>query len=184
MKKELSYIALLRGINVGGNNLIKMTDLKSTFEEMGFSDVLTYIQSGNVLFKATDSHADTLTEKIEKALTKRFTSTLRVVVISEKQLKEVVEKAPRGFGKESDKYRYDVMFLKSPLTAGVVLKSVSPNEGVDIIHPGKDVVYFSRLIKKATQSKLNRVAALPIYQNMTIRNWNTTTKLQGLMEAF
>lgn len=181
-KQTTDYLALLRGINVGGNNLIKMADLKVCFEDMGFTDVVTYIQSGNVLFQAASQNPDILTTKIETALSKKFNSKIRVVAVSHKELQDVVKNAPRGFGKNPAIYRYDVIFLKKPLTTDEVLKSVTIKEGVDQVYGGKDVVFFSRLIKKATQSRLPRIISLPIYQNMTIRNWNTTTKLLGLME--
>jgi len=65
---ENQYLTLLRGINVGGNNIIKMTDLKSCFENMGFTSVSTYIQSGNVIFKSDEKDNTRLTNKIEQVL--------------------------------------------------------------------------------------------------------------------
>ena len=177
------YVALLRGINVGGNNIIKMNALKACFESLGFKDVRTYIQSGNVLFRAAGSNQASLTKRIENALSKSFNYKSRVVLRSQKQLKAIVAKAPKGFGSDQDTYRYDVLFLKAPLTASKAMKSVSMKEGVDEAYAGKDVLYFSRLISKATQSRLSRIASMPVYQNMTIRNWNTTTKLLNLLES-
>ena len=179
---EYQYLALLRGINVGGNNIIKMTDLKACFENKGFADVRTYIQSGNVLFKSTEKDKLKLTHKIEKALSERFSYESRLVIVAYKELKRVVDEAPKGFGKDLDKYRCDVIFLKEPLTARDAMKNVSTKDGVDNAYMGKYVLYFSRLTSKATQSHLTKIIALPMYQNMTIRNWNTTTKLLALME--
>lgn len=179
---ETQYLALLRGINVGGNNIIKMVDLKACFEKMGFTSVVTYIQSGNVVFKSAEKDKAKITTKIEAGLSERFNYKARLVVISDKQLKQVVEDAPKGFGKDPDEYRYDVIFLKEPITPKEAMKSVSTKEGVDNAYTGKDVLYFSRLISKATQSHLTKIISLPVYQSMTIRNWNTTTKLLALME--
>jgi uncharacterized protein (DUF1697 family) len=179
---QTQYLALLRGINVGGNNIIKMADLKACFESMGLSDVLTYIQSGNVLFKSAEKDKAKLTKIIEAGLSERFRYEARLVVITHRQLKQTVEEAPRGFGKVPDKFRYDVIFLKEPLTSKEAMKSVSAREGVDNAYTGKDVLYFSRLISRAAQSHLTRIIGLPVYQSMTIRNWNTTTKLLSLME--
>lgn len=180
--KNIQYLALLRGINVGGNNIIKMVDLKTCFETMGFSNVITYIQSGNVLFQSTEKDKKVLTDKIEKRLSKTFKYEARLVTISHKELKDIVQEAPRGFGKSAETYRYDVIFLKEPLTSKEAIKSVSVKEGVDSAYAGKDALYFSRLISKASSSHLTRIIGLPVYQNMTIRNWNTTTKLLGMME--
>ena len=63
------------------------------------------------------------------------------------------------------------------------MKSVTTKEGVDQAFAGKGVLYFSRLSSRATQSQLSRIIMLPVYQNMTIRNWNTTTKLLNMLEA-
>ncbi|MDQ3005328.1 MAG: DUF1697 domain-containing protein [Chloroflexota bacterium] len=179
---DTQYLALLRGINVGGNNIIKMADLKACFENMGFTEVLTYIQSGNVLFKSDEKDKTKLTKKIEQRLSERFSYKSRLVVVAYKELKKAVDEAPRGFGKELDKYRYDVIFLKEPLTPVEAMKNVSIKDGVDSAYAGKSVLYFSRLISKASQSHLTKTIKLPVYQNMTIRNWNTTTKLLTLME--
>jgi uncharacterized protein (DUF1697 family) len=77
-----SYVALLRGINVGGSNLIRMAALKACFEAEGFCDVATYIQSGNVLFTSSGANQRTLTGRIEQALSKTFVYQSRVVVRS------------------------------------------------------------------------------------------------------
>ena len=179
---EPQYLALLRGINVGGKNIIKMADLKACFEDMGFSGVATYIQSGNVLFKSPEKDKTKLANKIEKTLSGRFDYKSRLVVVTHEQLQEVVKGAPRGFGRDADQYRYDVIFLREPLTAEDAMKDVSTREGVDTAHAGKHVLYFSRLTSRASQSRLTRIISLPVYQDMTIRNWGTTTRLLALME--
>lgn len=176
------YLALLRGINVGGNNIIKMVELKACFEELGFSDVVTYIQSGNVWFSTKKGSVEKITLEIEKALTKKLTNNIKVVVISLEQLKEVIAEAPKHFGKEPEKYRYDVIYVKAPLTAKEALKQMPLREEVDTAIAGTHAVYFSRLIARATQSKLSKVVALPVYKDLTIRNWNTTSKLITLVE--
>jgi uncharacterized protein (DUF1697 family) len=177
------YVALLRGINVGGKNLIKMTDLKSCFEALGFKNVRTFIQSGNVLFSAAGSDQARLTKRIEESLSKTFNYQSRVVIRSLQQMKEIVTHAPKGFGSAPASYRYDVIFLKEPLIADKAMESVTLKEGVDQAFAGQGVLYFSRLSSRATQSRLPRIITLPVYQSMTIRNWNTTTKLLNMMEA-
>jgi uncharacterized protein (DUF1697 family) len=98
-------------------------------------------------------------------------------------MRAIVEKRPEGFGSEPATYRYDVCFLKPGTTAKEVVAGLPLKEGVDRIWAGTGVVYFSRLTSRATQSRLNRVASLPVYKQMTIRNWNTTTKLGDLLDA-
>ncbi len=177
------YLALLRGINVGGNNVIKMADLKACFEGMGFSDVTTYIQSGNVVFAAKAGDAVRLAVKIEKALAARFAYPAKVVVVTHGELRKVVRGAPKGFGSAPAKFRYDVIFLKMPYTAKAAMKHVSARPGVDAVHAGKRALYFSRLDARATQSRLSKIMQTPAYAHMTIRNWNTTTKLLAMMDG-
>ena len=178
------YVALLRGINVGGKNAVPMPALKASFEDAGFDNVTTYIQSGNVLFDAPSSSQAELTRRIEGIIRKAFAHyDASVVLRSRSQMRAVVQKAPKGFGTEPAKYRYDVVFLKPPLTAKSAIKDIATKEGVDRIWAGTGVLYMSRLDSRATQSRLNRVASLPIYKHMTIRNWNTTTKLVALLDA-
>lgn len=176
------YVALLRGINVGGRNLIKMPALEDSFEAHGFEDVSTYIQSGNVLFGSRNGRAPALAGQIEQMLASTFGLPIGVVVRSRTQMRAIVERAPAGFGSDPARYRYDVIFLKEPLTAREAMKVVSVKPGVDEAQPGAGVLYFSRLIAKATQSRLSRIVGLPEYQRMTIRNWNTTTTLLRLLE--
>jgi uncharacterized protein (DUF1697 family) len=92
-------------------------------------------------------------------------------------------KPPKGFGSQPQKYRHDVIYLKEPLTASEAMKSVAIKPGVDAAFVGPEILYFSRLTARASQSHLPRIIGLPVYQAMTIRNWNTTSKLLALMDA-
>src|SRR5215831_16606866 len=175
------YVALLRAINVGGNNIIRMTDLKSCFEALDFDEVATFIQSGNVLFGAADglTHSD-LTARIESALSRQFGYQARVMLRSDPQLRAVVNNAPDGFGSQPDVYRYDVVFLRDGLSAAEAVQQIPTRQGVDRSWAGDGVCYFSRLISRATQSYLSKIVGLPIYPSVTVRNWNTTVKLKTL----
>ncbi len=174
------YVALLRGINVGGNNIIKMADLKACFERMGFSDVATYIQSGNVAFATSETDEEVILKEIEKQLNITFNYHSPVVVLSQQHIAGVVTNSPKSFGTEPTLYKYDVLFLKIPLVANTAIKEIVWNEGVDIATAGDGVLYFSRLISGDSKSYLEKIVKLPIYKQMTIRNWNTTTKLVDL----
>jgi uncharacterized protein (DUF1697 family) len=176
------HVALLRGINVGGNNIIAMSTLRGWFEEAGFTNVTTYIQSGNVLFE-TPERASKIADRVEAMLLAAFGKELRVVVRSRAQMEAIVRGAPDGFGSQPASYRYDVIFLREPLVPFEAMSALRAKEGVDRAYVGEGVCYFDRLIARATDSQLGRVIGTPIYQNMTIRNWNTTKKLLALMDA-
>ncbi len=177
------YVALLRGINVGGNNIIKMAALRAHFEQLGHAEVTTYIASGNVLFSTRSRDKRALVKVIEAALSLEFSYESRIVLLSSRELERVVKEAPHGFGEEPKKYRYDVLFVKEPLTPKRALAEVPTKPGVDETYAGKHALYFRRLISKASQSRLSRVVGLPIYRSLTIRNWNTTLKLAELVKT-
>lgn len=175
------YTALLRGINVGGRNPIAMSDLRAAFEGAGYSNVTTYIQSGNVLFES-ETRRDALEAEIETMLERRFDTPLLVVVRAHRQLRDIVTKAPAGFGTKPSTFHSDVLFLKPPLTSRQALRIVELREGVDQAWPGAGVLYFARLSARRTQSRLNRIMSAPEYKRLTIRSWATTTKLLALLD--
>jgi len=176
------HVALLRGINVGGKNVIRMADLRACFEDEGFEHVTTYIQSGNVIFDAP-GRGGALERRIEQALTRAFDYAANVVLRSLTEMGAVVGGAPDGFGADPEAYRYDVLFLKRPLTARAALREVPAEEGVDRVHPGPDVLYYRRVIDRTAASGLDRLASRPVYARMTVRKWNTTLALLRLLEG-
>lgn len=181
MKDETSsYVALLRGINVGGNHPVRMQDLQNVLAGIGATDVITYIQSGNVIFRHGEADSVHLSGIIEQALRRRFGFDIPTVVVTATQLRQVIAEAPDGFGRESDRYRYDVLFVKPPMTVNTVMEAVPVNPDVDRKTAGPGVVYFSRLTALASRSRLSRIVGTPVYRFVTIRNWNTTTKLLSL----
>ena len=175
------YVALLRGINVGGRNKVWMADLRAAFTDDGFPEVATYIQSGNVLFTSDGPRAD-LEDDIESMLERRFGTRWVTVVRTHRELERIVDEAPEGFGSKPDRYHSDVIFLKKPLTPAAAMKIVDLREEVDEAWPGRGVLYFARLSARRTQSRLSRIVGTPEYQSMTIRSWSTTTRLLGLLD--
>lgn len=175
------YVALLRGINVGGRNKVPMADLRAAFEAGGYRDVSTYIASGNVLFSA-DASRETLEDEIEPLLEQHLGIPLVVVVRSHQQVRNVVRNAPDGFGDQPDRYHSDAVFLKHPLTSRQAMRVVELRDGVDQAWAGNGVLYFARLSERRSQSKMSKIAGTPEYQLMTIRSWTTTTKLLALLD--
>ena len=177
-----TYIVLLRGINVGGKNIIPMAGLRTCLDAHGFSQVSTYIASGNVLLKS-DLDADDVKTRIEGVLSENFSldnGFIKVWVLTPPQLQAVIEHKPEGFGEQPEKYHSDVIFLMG-LDAAEALPAFSPREGVDQVWAGDGVIYSQRLSSERTKSRLNKIMESPLYKSMTIRNWNTTTKLLELL---
>lgn len=90
----IAYLAFLRGINVGGHRKIKMKDLQLSLAKMGFDEVKTYIQSGNIVFKAAEDKADTLSKEIEARIVKDFGFEVKVIIKNRAQLKEIISNNP------------------------------------------------------------------------------------------
>lgn len=174
------YVALLRGINVGGRHIVAMADLREAFETAGYTAVRTYIQSGNVVFES-DLPPAVVHNNLEAILERRVGVPLVIVLRSEVELRSVVDQAPAGFGAQPDRFHSDVLFLKEPLSSQDAMRVVNLREGVDQAWPGTGVVYFARLSERRAQSRLSRIVGTPEYRQMTIRNWTTTTKLVNML---
>lgn len=173
-----TYVVLLRGINVGGKNKLPMADLKSCLKEIGYSNVVTYIASGNVILQSEKAPSEIKAE-IERILPQTFkldSELIKILVLTVDNLKQVIENKPVGFGEQPEKYHSDVIFLID-IAADEAIKSFDPREGVDNVWQGDGVIYSQRLSAELTKSRLNKVIASPHYKSMTIRNWNTTRKL-------
>jgi len=178
-----TYLTLIRGINVGGKNKVPMAGLKKCLEELGFSNVLTYIASGNVIFKSEKS-PDEIKVQIEKALPETFKldqELVKILVLTRDQLQAVIDKKPKNFGEQPEKYHSDAIFLID-IDSTRVMPVFNPREGVDKIWPGDGVIYSQRLSSLRTKSRLNNVFGTSAYQSMTIRTWSTTTKLLKILE--
>lgn len=177
-----TYVILLRGINVGGKNKVPMADLKKCLEELGFSNVSTYIASGNVILDS-DKNPDEIKAEIEAVLPQRFqldSELIKVLVLTRDQLQAVIDNKPEGFGEEPEKYHSDAIFLID-MDAAEVMPVFNPREGVDKVWQGDGVIYSQRLSAERAKSRLNIIAATPQYKSMTIRSWSTTTKLLEIL---
>lgn len=178
------YIALLRGINVGGNNIIKMADLRESLHAAGLKNISTYIASGNVLFESELGLLE-VERMIDSALEKSFGYKGPTVVLSEKDFYTILNEAPKGFGTKPDIFHSDVIFLKLPAQPTQVLKdllALKMREGVDTASAGSKALYFTRLSAERRRSRLNKILELQAYKSITIRSWNTTIKLKALLE--
>ena len=177
-----SYVAFLRGINVGGKNPIRMPDLVEAFSDAGYEDVRTHLQSGNVLFTTKSTPGPKLENALERMLEKRFGIPILVVIRSRAELAKTIDAAPPNHG--SKELRSEVIFLKHPLTSAQAMAEVPElREGVDAIAPGPRALYFSRVAARATKTRIQLLLAKPIFQRMTMRTWSTTTRLLELLDG-
>ena len=176
----MTYVALLRGINVGGKNITKMAALKACLEEAGLDRVETFIQSGNVVFETRQKSLARLTAQIDAAIAAALGIDPRVVVLSRDRLKAVLDGAPVGWQSRTD-LRKNIAFLRSTVTAALALKEVDVRPGVDAVESGEGVLYLSTTLRDVGKSRLSRIVMKPVYQQMTIRTYGTCQKLQSLI---
>jgi uncharacterized protein (DUF1697 family) len=176
----MKYVALIRAINVGGRNLMRMSDVRACLEAREFRRVSTYIQSGNILFESDVSSTTTLTAALEQAFSETFDHSAGVFVRSQHQMQNIVADAPKEW-KKGATLRRNVAFLRRPLTARQAVAAIEPKPGVDSVKAGDDVVYMSTVMTRIKQSAFPKIVGKPIYRDMTIRNYSTCQKILALM---
>ena len=178
--KLTKYIALLRGINVGGKNIIKMADLKSAFERQGFQNVSAYINSGNIIFDSNLNEA-AVKNTCESLITKEFSLNIPVCVISAADLINSLSHAPDWWnsGPES---KHNAIFVIPPMTAEAVSAQVGEikPEYEKLAYYGK-VLFWSAPMATFSRTRLTKIVqSKAAYNAITIRNANTALKLAEL----
>ena len=176
----MKYIALLRGINVGGNNKVSMGELKACFENAGFKNVLTYINSGNVIFNSDEPDLLLLAKQCEDAIELQFKLPIRVALIEANELKEALEHAPTWWGVDTAS-KHNAIFVIPPATAeGIIadVGDVKPEyEKLDFYH---SMLFWSAQINTFSRTRWSKIVEKKSYQDITIRNINTTRRLLEL----
>jgi uncharacterized protein (DUF1697 family) len=168
-----THVALLRGINVGGRTKVPMTELKGVFEEMGYTDVATYIQSGNVVFDGTTAPKSAA---IEHRIAEAFGFDIAVVLRTSKELEAVIEANP--FPK-ADPAKLHVMFLGGAPVRAAFAKVAAGDYGSDEFALGRKEIYL-HLPNGVGRSKLPGALARQATPEATVRNWRTVGKLAEL----
>ena len=183
MSKSTStvFVALLRGVNVGGNNMISMSSLKQSFETLGFSDVATYINSGNIIFKSKETDARKLEVKIEKMLAKEYQLGSKVVLRSLSEMEKLVQSLPRNWTGEGG-WRYNVIFLRHTIDSKKILAELEVKKDIEEVVYCPGALLWSAQVSEMTRTNMIKLSSRKMYQDMTIRNLNTTRKLYELMK--
>lgn len=178
----MPHVALLRGINIGGRNPVAMPEIVECFQAAGYENVRTHLHSGNVLFHAPTDDGVDLETVLDLLLAERFGISIPTVVRTRDELAATIASAPKDHGAEE--LRSEVFFLKRPLTVDAAMQEMPElREGVDAIAPGPGALYFSRVAAQARRTRITRYMSLPVFQQMTVRSWGTTTRLLDLLDA-
>lgn len=177
----MKYVALLRGINVGGNSTISMAKLKECFDSLGFKDVKTYINTGNVIFSSTQSRASLL-HAIEKCIQDNFELHVPVVIRSKDQIEKVAENIPKEWVNDKD-MRTDVLFLWDEVDYPNILDEIQVNPEVDHLVYTKGAIIWNYDRINYSKTKLRNFIGTRVYKLMTARNVNTVRKICELMQT-
>lgn len=176
----MKYVALLRGINVGGKNSINMAKLKDCCEKIGFKGVSTYINSGNILFADYKHRQSELAKIIETCILDNFGLEISATIRSQTEIAEIARQIPALW--VNDKHtRTDVLFLWQNVDRPSILDEIKYNPEVDnlLYLPGTIVWNFSRL--DYSKSKLRNIIGTEFYKQTTLRNVNTVRRLNSLL---
>ncbi|MES2630662.1 MAG: DUF1697 domain-containing protein [Patescibacteria group bacterium] len=175
----MKYIALLRGINVGGNNKVSMAELKTCFENVGHLNVLTYINSGNVIFESDKTDKVELVKECEEVIEKQFGFHVVCSVITAKELYAALKNAPAWWGKNDDKH--NALFVIAPATAKDIVEEVGEAKPeYETIAMHEPIIFWSAPLKTFGRTRYSKIVGTKAYQSITIRNANTTKKLAEL----
>ncbi len=177
-----TYIALLRGINVGGKNKISMALLKTAFEEIGFSNVSTYINSGNVIFKNDKTDKIELIAQCENIISEKFGLNIPVCVVTAGEIAEALANAPEWWDAENEvETVHQTIFLIPPVTASEVCKAVGDaKDEFEKVGYYNNVIFWSAARATFTKTRWSKIASSDVYSKVTIRNANTAKKLLAL----
>ncbi|MBI2465166.1 DUF1697 domain-containing protein [Candidatus Shapirobacteria bacterium] len=176
------YVALLRGINVGGKSKVKMATLKECFESLGYKNVATYINSGNVIFEAERIDEEEMIKEMETKMRDVFGFGIRIVVRSFENIKNICEKVPTGWMNNVEQ-KTDVIFLWQGVDTQEDIESIKIKPEVDtLLYIERAVVWHIDRVNYS-KSGMNKFIGTNIYKNMTARNINTVRKLRQLMEG-
>lgn len=172
-----TYIALLRGINVGGKNKISMPELRTAFEEIGFLDVVTYINSGNVVFSSDSKDRVELIKQCEAIIVEKFMLNIPVAIVSAADLSTTLLHAPDWWNIDRDAIHYAI-FVISPMSVAEVFAAVGEvKPEYEQIAYHENVIFWSAPRETFNKSRWSKIASSSVNNNVTIRNANTVNKL-------
>lgn len=179
--KSSVFVALLRGVNVGGNNMISMSSLKESFEAVGFQNVVTYINSGNIVFKSKEDDARKLEKKIEQMMSRDYELDSKVVIRSLAEMEKLVKSLPSSWDGDSSR-RYNVIFLRHTIDSEKILDELPANTDIEEIVYRPGTLLWSAQVSEINHTNLAKLSSRKISRDMTVRNLNTTKKLRDLMK--
>lgn len=173
----IEYIALLRAVNVGGKNKVTMSILKQEMQTKGFQNVITYINSGNILFDSEFSKEHN-TDILRSIIKDSFNLDIDVIIVSTKDLEESLSFVPVWWHDGNKEVVHNALFLFDPKTRDEMLEYTQNYDSyIESIFIYEDMIFWSANRPSYTKTKLGKLGSTRLCQNMTIRNSNTVHRL-------
>lgn len=171
----MKYIALLRGINVGGNNKVEMKKLKALFESFGCTGVSTYINSGNVFFESAETR-ENLQKKGETGLKNEFGFDIPLLIKTKQEIKKIADAIPETWQNNSEQ-KTDVAYLFNEIDSAETVNILPLKKEFIEIKYVKGAIIWNVNRKSINKSQLAKIVSHKLYQSMTVRNVNTARYL-------
>jgi uncharacterized protein (DUF1697 family) len=178
-----SYVALLRGINVGGKTMIPMADLRQLFEAEGLRQVATLLQSGNVLFRSGERNAAVLESRLEKAIAARFSREVDVLIRDEAQWRAILAANPLTGEAKNDPGHLMVQLLKQTPTPAALEALKAAIVGREYFRVGDRCLYLMYPDGSGNSKLTTAVMERKLGMTNTARNWNTAQKIALALAA-
>jgi uncharacterized protein (DUF1697 family) len=176
------FVAFLRGVNVGGKNNVSMARLKESFERLGLTDVGTYINSGNVLFRSSAADPRALERRIDRMLEQEHDLASKAVVRSEAEIARLVKTIGETW-KPVPGWKYNVMFLRRSIDSPRVLEGITLKPELERATYCPGTLLWSARLDGFSRTAMHKLVGHALYQEMTVRGVNTTRKILDLMRS-
>lgn len=175
----MKYIALLRGINISGKNKISMSELKKILEENRYKNVITYLNSGNVIFESNTDNKENMMQDIYKIVKNKFNLEIPIFIISQLELEDILNNNPKWWGTENKEIYDNLIFIITPTKYEEVYNTIgNPREEIEKIKEFKNSIFWSYDLKNYRKSNWwSKTANTYIKDKITIRTANTMKKV-------
>lgn len=178
----MNYVALLRGVNISGKNKIVMSQLKSSFIDSGFTNVSTYINSGNIIFSDSTHSKSALVKVIRNMILADFNLDIPVTIIQQSQINTIIRDCPTWWTSNKELVTYAI-FPIQPIDTHTIISEVGPiDERLEYLDFSDDVIYWQTPLKTFRKSKWSKIASSSMNDHVTIRSINTVLKIQSILD--
>jgi uncharacterized protein (DUF1697 family) len=177
----MKFIAFLRGINVGGKNKINMAELKTCFENLNFRNVVTYINSGNIIFESDQPDASELITVCEQAILNQFKLNITCLVMPAQKFLEALKKAPDWWGAGGESKHNAILVIPPQKAEATVTEIGQVKPEYEKVAFFDSIIFWSAPLKTFSRTRYSKIVGTKLYARLTIRGSSTINKLAGML---